>query len=103
MTSVTGTGLGQGDALTELNLAGMELGEGATMQWAAYEAVRRQVDGVSPAVIGLGHAGVNGQGQGQAQGLGTVQGGRLGPIRGVGGVGGGGDDDKKRFDRLERE
>jgi hypothetical protein len=101
MTSVTGTGLGQGDALTELNLAGMELGEGGTMQWAAYEAVRRQVDGVSPAVIGLGHTGGNGQVQGQAQGPG--QGGRLGPIRGVGGVGGGGDDDKKRFDRLERE
>ncbi|RSH82812.1 hypothetical protein EHS25_005802 [Saitozyma podzolica] len=103
MTSVTGTGLGQGDALTELNLAGMELGEGGTMQWAAYEAVRRQVDGVSPAVIGLGHAGVNGQGQGQVQGPGPGQGqgGRLGPIRGVGSVGGGGDDDKKRFDRLE--
>jgi hypothetical protein len=63
--------------------------------------VRRQVDGVSPAVIGLGHGGGNGQVQGQAQGPG--QGGRLGPIRGVGGVGGGGDDDKKRFDRLERE
>jgi hypothetical protein len=69
-----------GDALTELNLAGMELGE-AGMGWnAAGFSAQHGHGGVT-----VGHALVR----------------KMGPVRGIGGLED--EDDTKRKDRLERQ